>query len=543
MAFGAAAQDAPQGPQEITSQQAPATFSSRVNLVSVPVVVRDSKGHAVGTLRQEDFHLFDKGKLQIIAKFSVNQSGGSGAAAARVASGARPAESTAAPLNAALPDRPLPDRYVAYVFDDIHLNPADLARVRAAAERHFAESLAPTSRAAIFTTSGRVTLDFTDDRDKLHETLLRIGPGPNALPPSGSELGKTVCPPDLSYYRADRALNWQDPVELQAAEAAAVACYGPDPAPPSLGRMLSQQVLNAGNMNTKNDLISLADLVRRLSAMPGIRSIVLISSEFFITREFRQAETALMDSAIRSNVTFNGLDARGLVTSNTQEALSQVDAMRELAHGTGGKFLENDNGFKEGLDRLAAPPEFTYILGFSPQNLKFDGSYHALKVTLANSKGLELQARRGYWAPNHAADAAEQAKEEIQEAVFSLEEVRDIPVDVTTDFFKTGDAMAELTVDAHLDLSGVKFRAAGDRNNDTLTVVTGLFDQNGHYVKGIQRVIDLRLRKQTLEKLLGSGMAVKETFEIAPGRYVIRVVVRDSEGETMAARNGTVDIR
>jgi hypothetical protein len=92
-------------------------------------------------------------------------------------------------------------------------------------------------------------------------------------------------------------------------------------------------------------------------------------------------------------------------------------------------------------------------------------------------------------------------------------------------------------------LNGLKFRTAGDRSVDTLTVVTGLFDQDGRYVKGVQRVIDLRLRDQTLEKVLGSGMAVKETFEIAPGRYVVRVVVRDSEGETMAARNGTVDIR
>jgi len=137
----------------------------------------------------------------------------------------------------------------------------------------------------------------------------------------------------------------------------------------------------------------------------------------------------------------------------------------------------------------------------------------------------------------------EHAKEEIREAVFSLEEVRDIPLDVTTDFFRTGDTAAELTVDAHLDLNGLKFRSAGDRSEDTLTVVTGLFDQNGRYVKGIQRVIDLRLREQTLEKVLGSGFAVKETFDIEPGRYVVRVVVRDSEGQTMSARNGTVEIQ
>jgi VWFA-related protein len=546
---GAPAQDSPQNPSanlaEITSHQAPATFSSKVNLVSVPVVVRDSKGRAVGGLRQEDFRLFDKGKLQVITKFSIQQNPPSTTPGV-VAAGARPAENTdatLAPLPAgAGPSKPvLPDHYVAYIFDDIHLQFGDLGHMRAAMEQHFAQSLAPSSRTAIFTTSGRVWLDFTDDRQKLHEALLRIGVAPSAMPPVDPD-SHDPCPPKVSHYQADAVLNGQDPNELKAVAGAVNACFGNVPEPQTaLG--YSQGVLNAGNADTQNNLSSLAELVRRLSAMPGSRSIVLVSSGFFVTSQLRQTEAELTDAAIRANVTLNGLDARGRYTTMTAEADAQGDAMRRLADGTGGKFFEHDNGFKEGFDQLATPPEYTYVLGFSPQNLKFDGSYHGLKVRLVNSKGLDLQARQGYWAPNHAEDAAEQAKEEIREAVFSMEEVRDIPVDVTTEFFKSSDATAELTVEAHLHLNGLKFRTAGDRNEDTLTVVTGLFDRNGRYVKGIQRVIDLRLREQTLEKVLGSGMAVKETFDIAPGRYVVRVVVRDSEGQTMAARNGTVDIR
>jgi hypothetical protein len=41
--------------------------------------------------------------------------------------------------------------------------------------------------------------------------------------------------------------------------------------------------------------------------------------------------------------------------------------------------------------------------------------------------------------------------------------------------------------------------------------------------------------------MLGAGLDVQETFDVAPGRYVVRVVVRDAAG-TMAARNGTVNI-
>lgn len=51
-----------QSESEITAHDAPATFSSRINLVIVPVVVRNRDGKAVGGLKQEDFQLFDKGK-------------------------------------------------------------------------------------------------------------------------------------------------------------------------------------------------------------------------------------------------------------------------------------------------------------------------------------------------------------------------------------------------------------------------------------------------------------------------------------------------
>ena len=198
--------------------------------------------------------------------------------------------------------------------------------------------------------------------------------------------------------------------------------------------------------------------------MPGSRTLVVVSPGFILPNDFRPAEYDLLDRSIRANVTINTIDMRGLYTvpgytsdasqtgpfvagalvagafSQTviSEASQADDLLGELADGTGGTFFHNDNGLKEGLNQLAARPEVIYVLGFSPQNLKYDGSFHALKVKIGPLYGgLSLQVRKSYWVPNHAANPAEVASDEIREAVFSSDEIRDIPLDVQTKFFKS----------------------------------------------------------------------------------------------------------
>lgn len=581
----------PQSQPEVVSQDAPVTFSSRVNLVSVPVVVRDRKGRAVGHLKREDFQLFDKGKVQVISKFTVETAE------------APPPETQADPIDPAGVSRRrpsfdnpgLPERYVAYLFDDIHLKPGDLLQTRQAVNRHLDESLEPSARAAVFTTSGQVLAEFTADRETLHAAVNRV------LPYTGGGPDPQHDCPAITYSVADLLMNqllyldgalFSDKqllgmLQSGQADTALAAVYSE--ASQCNGACMSGQTdtltgqdtcqvqalinvkaaarraLTYGDQETAASLGALRDIVRKLSAMPGSRNLVLVSPGFLLTRDHRSGEYDLLDRAIRANVTVNTIDMRGLFTTvpggdasqpsyrsalamrvmgeyERRAATEADDVLAELADGTGGTFFHNDNRLKEGLNHLAARPEYVYVLAFSPQDLKFDGSYHALKVALRESSGLTLQARRGYWAPKRAVDPAQAAHEEMLDAVFSRDEIRDIPVDLQTEFFKSSEEKAELTVLVRLRADSVHFRKAGDRNNDTLTVVAGLFDSNGNYISGIERVLEMHLRDQTLAGLQNSGIAVKQNFSVAPGRYVVRLVVRDAEGHAMAARNAGVEI-
>jgi VWFA-related protein len=542
---------------EVSSHDTPATFKVRVNLVLVRVVVRDAEGHVVPNLKKEDFQLFDSRKAQVISNFSVETP-----ESHRIPPSAPPAPSETPTEAPGVTPAALPQRFVAVVFDDIDLQMQDATFVRGAATRLFG-ALAPSDRVGIYTTSGQLTQEFTDDREALQRSLLGIVPRPVA-----GTTGSHDCP-EVTYYQADQIENFHDSQGLAVATEEAVQCaFNGDetkkPQAQSLAQAASMRALSTGNSQTEYVYRHLEDATRRLASMPGQRIMVLVSPGFIVTSQTLQSSD-LVDRANRANIVINTIDARGLYAPDAmgdiadppkdtfrtagikgsyrlQTQFAQTGILGQLADGTGGTFFHNRNDVDEGLRQAVAAPPLSYLLGFSPQNMKIDGRYHELKVTLTNKQKFAVQARHGYYAPRTIADPAEAAKEEIQEALFSQDEIRDLPVELQTQFFKADQTRARLAVLTHVDLKGIRFRKAEGRNRDDLTIVTAIFDENGNFVMGGEKIVEMRLLEPTLDRLSRSGFTVKSSFDIKPGTYLVRLVVRDAEGAQMAARNGAVNI-
>ena len=540
-----------QNPPEITSHETTATFKVNVRLVQLRVVVRDLHGKAIGTLHKEDFRLFDDGKPQVITKFDLEKTGLREATGQEASRSATETGVTSTPLPA------LPERYIAYVFDDVHLEFGDLAHVRDAAETNLA-TLQPTDRAGIFTISGQNNFDFTDDRNKLREALRRI-----TLHPI-TDRGMNPCP-KMTYYLADQIVNKKIQQALAAVTADALACaFNNDrrfwTAAQATAQAAAAQGLATGDQETRLALTSLKDVVRRVSATPGQHSIVLVSPGF-LTLEQHFDVDEIIERALRANIAISAIDARGVyvvmpfgdasqgisalspLEAQYQSESASVDAnvMAELADGTGGSFFQRSNDFEEGFRIVASMPEYYYVLAFSPQNLKLNGSFHHLKVALNPAEKFSVQARQGYFAPKQAPDRDQEAKQEIQDALYSQEEMHDLPVDLHTQFFKPSETEAKLTVLAHIDVRPLHFRKADGRNNSNLTIVSAVFDNNGSFVMGTEKTLELHLKDDTLAKKLGSGLDVRSSFDVKPGNYLVRLVVRDEEGQ-IAADNGAVRI-
>jgi VWFA-related protein len=547
------------GKEEVSSHDAPTTFKVRVNLVLVRVVVRDAQGKVVSNLRKEDFQLFDSRKLQTISSFSVETPETGTASVVASPSTATGYSSSADAI--AGKATVLPRRFVSLVFDDVHMSMEDTSFVRDSATRLFG-ALAASDRVSINTTSGQFSLDFTDNKEELKKALFGI-----ISRPMGTA-GIHECP-DVSYYEADLIVNKNDAQALAVATEETVQCAfsGNEQMAAqaqNLAMSAAQRAVINGDNETQYAYRHIEEVARRLANMPGQRVLVFISPGFLQTTIQSEA-SEMVDRATRANIVINAIDARGLYAPDVMgdianpprdtyrtagykasyrvaQQTAQEDVLAQLADGTGGKFFHNRNDVDEAMREAAAAPAISYLLGFSPQNLKIDGRYHTLKVSLTNKEKYNIQARHGYYAPRSISDPAEATKEEMREALFSQEEIRDLPVELQTQFFRKDDTEARLAVLTHLDLKGMHFRKAEGRNNDNLTIVTGIFDENGNFVTGGEKTVQMRLLDTTYEKLSHSGFTVKSSFDVKPGTYMVRLVVRDSEGAQMAARNGAVVI-
>jgi len=181
------------------------------------------------------------------------------------------------------------------------------------------------------------------------------------------------------------------------------------------------------------------------------------------------------------------------------------------------------------------------VLSFSPQNVKLNGKYHSLKVTLSTHKAYTVQARRGYFASETALAEKAPAVGQLERAVFSLDEQHDLPAEVSAKVEKLDGRKLKLIVSIRVNITSLRYRKEGDRSVDKLIFDTALFDKDGKYVASKEASLDLHLKDETLEKFSKSGIVAQTNFEVSAGAYRVREVVRDSQSTGMSALNCDVE--
>jgi len=79
-----------------------------------------------------------------------------------------------------------------------------------------------------------------------------------------------------------------------------------------------------------------------------------------------------------------------------------IGDMKKMTQETGGRVIEVGNKLdklKDAFAQIANELRSQYNIGYTPTNMKRDGSFRKIEIKVANNKDMKVQSRNGYYAP------------------------------------------------------------------------------------------------------------------------------------------------
>jgi len=532
------------------------SFPSQVEQVIVDVVVTDKKGVPIPTLNQSDFTVLEDGKPQELQSFE------------RVVLPERAPQVTPTPpprISINTDEDVKTGRTFVIVFDDIHMAPFQAHRAKGAVAEFLKSGVQEGDRVTLLATGGAAwwSTRMLDGRGELLALLKRLD-GRN-IP--------DMSPERMSDYEAMRINVYHD-AQVADRVARRYQTFGVNPGSQNQGQ---NQMPGAGADGdpmvmgkasevyyaavTKNR-ITLEVVERALGAMVGTKgrkSMILVSEGFIYDPNMDEFKRVVQASR-RSNVAIYFLDTRGLSGSSVYataqfgpsidsqdigasftENIEASEGSESISADSGGFTVKNTNDLAKGIKRIADETRSYYLIGYNPSNTARDGRFRKISVKV-NGKNMEVRARKGYYAPLDGAKTAIDKKKAgpdpaFQAALDSPFEEPAVPMRMTSHVFdETLLGKANVVLSADVDLSSFAFEEKDGRYLDTLEfLMVVAHRESGEYFRYDQK-LDMKLLPATRDKLKTQWYPVSRDFELAPGAYQAKMVVRDKN----AAHIGTV---
>lgn len=523
--------------------QTPAVqFPAQVEMVTVDVVVLDHDGKPVSGLTREDFTVSEDGGPQSLATFQAVQIG------------ATPPQPQGLQIpglatNAAAQQEQ--GRVFVVAFDDNHLSPVSADAVRKAVRDFAGARLRDGDRLWLVPTSGGQGYEATlpGGKDALLASL-------DAL--QGKRPADT-SPTRVSDYEAMRIATQRDAAALAqvrkrlldletttdvremgspsgrdagtAATRDSLRSGSPDVITGRVTALASAAYANALSRRSAT-FQGLTDALIRLAGLRG-RKTVLLLSEGFVDEPNADKRKELLETARLVNAALYFVDARGLQGgawtgeadvrpgADARDQSAVIADFRQSAAGadgvaldTGGFSLRNSNDLAGGLERLARESESYYLLGYQPQNAARDGKFRQIKVGV-NRPGVELRARKGYYAPSGAASTAA-AVTQLRAAAEAPFDAGGLALRLATYVTPAPSGKASVVLAAEVDAAGLGATV------ETLAVVKPLAAG-----ESLRKERPVKLKADRRDPLGGSWASLAHNFDLPPGTYEARLVVRD----------------
>jgi VWFA-related protein len=224
-----------------------------------------------------------------------------------------------------------------------------------------------------------------------------------------------------------------------------------------------------------------------------------------------------------------------------QMASANQDVLFALATGTGGFPIFNTNDFLGGLDKIAHELDEYYVLGYAPEDLSHDGTYHSIKVKVATN-GLEVRARTGYYDTKGVDALAGKPESKTLEAQLASAQAASTHLDAEASYFYQGADQA--LVNVALSVPGEAFNFAKDKKNFhcDVTILGVAYRPDGSVAARFSDSRALDYEKKDLKDFTEGAFNYRTGFDIAPGEYKLKIAV-STGGNTFAKQEIPLAVR
>jgi VWFA-related protein len=551
--------NSPGAPQQSAQTQTPSSRATPVvrvttRLVLVDVVVTDSSGRPVTDLKSSDFDVRENGKTQKVVAFAFQpppKAGNGGykplSLAPGVVTNIRNLNGDLGPptillidaLNTPFKDQPYLRQQLLKYLDHVELG----------------------RNVAIYTLGTRLRMiqDFTSDPELLHDAMKKITVHSSMFNGEPQDFADEF--PGLDPDSSDQSTA-QMAQQLQEFE--------------------SEQEAFQRDIQVRLTMDAMQELAHNVAGYPGRKNLVWLSGSFPLTIfpdetssnpfniQRQYGDDLRKTAALFSNnqIAVYPVDARGLVGGflpdasqrgssmagpragpNALRAIQQGsanlagshDTMNELASQTGGRAFYNRNDIDHAIALSVAEGSTYYTLAYYPEDKRTDGKFRKIEVKL-DRKGLQSRYRKGYFVSD-----TQPMDEKLARAEFIRALAPDAPITTAIPFLVRVTPPAkerkELTIDFSVLPRSIRFEAEGGLEHADVEFVTRIFDSKGKVVGTTESAtLSTQLKPATYNEVMTYGLRYRQTMNLPPGKYVLKMGVRDHQTNAMGTLVTKVEV-
>ena len=219
---------------------------------------------------------------------------------------------------------------------------------------------------------------------------------------------------------------------------------------------------------------------------------------------------------------------RQIVPPFPESATTNQQVLYALANGTGGFPIFNSNDLLGGLDKIARELNEYYVVGYVPPNKSGEGGCHTIKVKL-EPQGLNARARSGYCDVPSRDILAGKSEGKSLEARAAASQPGNIPVSLRAPYFYTGPNIARVNIALDVPAEQLDFgKEKGDFHSE-VKILGIAYREDGSVAARFSDNRKIDLDKKEMKEFTKGSFNYANTFEIAPGKYNLKVVLASGD--------------